>query len=93
MWKNYNLRVLFVNIFIKLTSRETQLYQFTARSYINCFNGIIFNRLSKREGYAVRLYMYSSSKKKRNTPYLFQYKLSYRNETGANHHGLVSTLI
>ena len=26
-------------------------------------------------------------------PYLFQYKLSYRNETGTNHRGLVSTLV
>ena len=25
--------------------------------------------------------------------YLFQYKLSYRNETGTNHHGLVSTSV
>ena len=31
--------------------------------------------------------MYSRSKKrKRNTPYLFKYKLSYRNETDTNHH-------
>ena len=29
--------------------------------------------------------------KKSKNPYLFQYKLSYRNETGTNHHGLVST--
>ena len=34
--------------------------------------------------------MYSRSKKH---PYLFQYKLSYSNETGANHHGLLSTSI
>ena len=41
------------------------------------------------------MYIYSSSKKKKKKkpPYLFQYKLSYRNETGTNHHGLVSTLI
>ena len=35
-------------------------------------------------------YMYSRSKKTKH-PYLFQYKLSYRNETGNNHYGLVST--
>ena len=29
--------------------------------------------------------------KKTKYPYLFQYKLSYRNETGTNHHGLLST--
>ena len=27
-------------------------------------------------------------KKKKEHPYLFQYKLSKRNETGTNHHGL-----
>ena len=26
-------------------------------------------------------------------PYLFQYKLLYRNETGTNHHGLLSTSV
>ena len=29
-------------------------------------------------------------KKKKKHPYLFQYKLSYRNETGTNHHGFLS---
>ena len=28
-------------------------------------------------------------KKKTKHPYLFQYKLSYRNETGTSHHGFV----
>ena len=37
--------------------------------------------------------MYSSSNKKRNTRYLFQHKLSQRNETGTNHHGLLSTSV
>ena len=38
--------------------------------------------------------MYSRSKKKKTKhPYLFQYKLLYRNETGANHHGLLSTSV
>ena len=39
--------------------------------------------------------MHSRSKKKekKKHPYLFQYKLSYRNETGTNHHGLVSTSV
>ena len=38
--------------------------------------------------------MYSGSKKEKNKyPYLFQYKLSYRNETGTNHHGFLSTSI
>ena len=37
--------------------------------------------------------MYSGSKKKMNRSYLFQYKLSYRNETGANNHGLLFTSI
>ena len=32
-----------------------------------------------------------SVKRKKN--YLFQYKLSYRNETGTNHHGLLSTSV
>ena len=32
-------------------------------------------------------------KKKTKHPYLFQYKLSYRNETGTNHHGLISTSV
>ena len=32
-------------------------------------------------------------KKKTKHPYLFQCKLSHRNETGTNHHGLLSTLI
>ena len=31
--------------------------------------------------------------KKTKHAYLFQHKLSYRNETGTNHHGLVSTLV
>ena len=30
-------------------------------------------------------------KKKKEHPYLFPYKLPYRNETGTNHHGLLST--
>ena len=30
-------------------------------------------------------------KKKKKQPYLFQYKLSYRNETGTHHHESVST--
>ena len=38
--------------------------------------------------------MYSRKKKKKTKHfYLFQYKLSYRNETGTNHHGLLSTSI
>ena len=37
-------------------------------------------------------YMDNRSKKKTKHPYLFQYKLLYRNETGTNHHGLLSTL-
>ena len=44
--------------------------------------------------------MYSRSKKKKKKkekkkkhPKLFQYKLSYRNETGTNHHGLLSTSV
>ena len=43
----------------------------------------------------MHVFMYSRSKKKKKKkhPYLFQYKLSYRNETGSNHHGLLSTLI
>ena len=32
-------------------------------------------------------------RKKKKHPYLFQYKLSYRNETGSNHHGLLSTSV
>ena len=32
-------------------------------------------------------------KKKKKPPYLFQYKLSYRNETGSNHHGKLSTSV
>ena len=32
-------------------------------------------------------------KKKTKHPYLFQCKLSYGNETGTNHHGLLSTLV
>ena len=32
-------------------------------------------------------------KKKKKHRYLFQYKLSYRNKTGTNLHGLLSTLI
>ena len=32
-------------------------------------------------------------KRKTKHLYLFQYKLSYRNETGTNHHGLLSTSI
>ena len=34
-------------------------------------------------------------KRKKNPkhPFLFQYKLSYRNETGTNHHGLVSASV
>ena len=32
-------------------------------------------------------------KSKKKTPYLFQYKLSYTNETGTNHHGLVHGLV
>ena len=32
-------------------------------------------------------------KRKKEHPYLFQYKLSYRNETGTNHHGLLSTSV
>ena len=35
-------------------------------------------------------YMVQQFKEKTKHPYLFQYKLSYRNETGINHHGLVS---
>ena len=38
-------------------------------------------------------FVYSSSKKKTKHPLLFQYKLSYRNETRTNHHGLVSTSV
>ena len=34
-----------------------------------------------------------SRKKKKKHPYLFQYKLSYRNETHTNHHGLMSTSV
>ena len=34
-----------------------------------------------------------SVKKKTKHPYLFQYKLSYRKETGTNHHGLLSTSV
>ena len=38
--------------------------------------------------------MYSRSKgKKKEYPYLFQNKLSYRNETGTNIYGLVSTSV
>ena len=41
--------------------------------------------------------MYSRSKKKKKKgkkhPYLFQYKLSYKNETSTNHHGLLSTSV
>ena len=41
--------------------------------------------------------MHSRSKKKKKKetkrPNLFQYKLSYRNETGTNNHGLLSTSI
>ena len=37
--------------------------------------------------------LYSKSKEKMKHPYLFQYKLSYKNETGTNHHGLVSTSV
>ena len=36
---------------------------------------------------AVPIDIVSKKKKKTKHPYLFQYKLSYRNETGANHHG------
>ena len=32
-------------------------------------------------------------KKKKKNHYLFQYKLLYRNETGTNHHGLLSTSV
>ena len=32
-------------------------------------------------------------KKNPKQPYLFQYKLSYRNETDTNHHGLLPTTI
>ena len=32
-------------------------------------------------------------KKKRNVSYLFQYKLSYKNEIGSNHHGLLFTSV
>ena len=34
-----------------------------------------------------------SQKKKKKHPYLFQYKLSYRNGTGTNHHGLLLTSV
>ena len=43
-----------------------------------------------------RLYyspMYGMSKKKKKHLYLLQYKVSYRNETGPNHHGLLSTSV
>ena len=33
------------------------------------------------------------NKERKTHPYLFQCKLSQRNETGTNHHGLLSTLI
>ena len=42
--------------------------------------------------FLVALCMYCTVGQK-NYPYLFQYKLSYRNETGTNHHGLLSTLV
>ena len=34
-----------------------------------------------------------SVKKKKEHSYLFQYKSTYRNETGTNHHGSLSTII
>ena len=34
-----------------------------------------------------------NQKKKKKHRYLFQYKLSNRNETGTNHHGLLSTSV
>ena len=37
--------------------------------------------------------MCTVGQKKKKLLYLFQYKLSYRNETGANHRGLQSTLV
>ena len=37
--------------------------------------------------------MYMRSKRKTKHPYLFQYKLSYRNEVVTNHHGLLPTSI
>ena len=37
--------------------------------------------------------MYSRSKERKKHPYLFQYKFSYRNETGNSHQGLVSTSV
>ena len=32
-------------------------------------------------------------KKRKKHPYLFQYKLSHRNRTGTNHHGLLPTSV
>ena len=45
------------------------------------------------ENKAFHLNKCTVGQKKTKHPYLFQYKLSYRNETGTNHHGLVSTSV
>ena len=35
----------------------------------------------------------NEKRKNKKHPYLFQYKLLYRNENGINHHGLMSTSV
>ena len=52
---------------------------------ITCICDFAFEMLIK--------YICTACQKKSKHPYLFQYKLSYRNETGINHHRLLSTSV
>ena len=76
------------NIFIM------RFYLIVRAIWIICF---LICKLARHSTHSVRRQlnftcMYSRSKKMKHL-HLFQYKLSYRNETGTNHHGLLSTSI
>ena len=54
----------------------------------------VLENISTQERLLFLLYIKCTvGQKQAKHPYLFNYKLSYRNETGTNHHGLLSTSI
>ena len=57
----------------------------------------IFNQYDKSPAFLdpnlCTLYSWSKKEKEKKNTYLIQCKLSYRDETGTNQHGLLSTLV
>ena len=85
------LHSIYENIFKKHPIMSSKVYSFVIFKAIFKSKLTTFRHISEGTCNRKGIKFVGTVVKKKT--YLFQYKLSYRNETGNNHHGLVSTSV